>query len=129
MNIVKWNETIDVPVNLDESTKRGIFLKLLEGKIDKQWRGKIIRKDAVRYKQNAPLVQIRNSKGDAEILISVGVKKAPWTQIFNGTEPTEATVMMSQNGTAEYKIEDFAEINLAVLEAKAVYNALIEEVS
>ena len=129
MSIIRWST--EVPkITLGEKERKEIFTRLLNGvNIDKLWRGDAILKDKMSYKQSAPLVQIRNSKGEAEILISIGIKK-PRTDYRGhkvGKIPGKACVMMSQNGTAEYTPEDFAEINLAVLEAWEVYNALAEE--
>lgn len=129
MSIIRWSTEIP-EVTLGEKERKEIFTRLLNGvNIDKQWRGDAILKDSVKYKQAAPLVQIRNAKGDAQILISIGIKKPNTDYKGNpiGKIPTDPCVMMSQNGTAEYKPEDFAEINLAVLEAWEVYNALVEE--
>jgi len=119
--IIDWNEPVNI--DLDESEKKELFLRLLAGEKPEGWRGVIYREGKSVFKQEAPLVQVRASKGEAHILISIGIKKPD----RKGWQPKEPCVLMSQNGTAEWKASDFAELNLAVLEAQAVYDSVVAE--
>ena len=124
--IIDWDK--HVHFERDEKTKKDIFLHTLSGKSCK-WRGKCIISTAPKHKMEAPFIQIRGTKGLAQILISVGVKK-PETSSGGapiGKVSTEPCVLMSQNGTAEYQATDFIELNQAVLEAQAVYESMVTQ--
>ena len=128
MNIINWNQPVDASI-LGETEKREVFLRSLKGKSSKLWTGNIVHKAKDSLKQKAPCVQVRGSRGEAQILISVGIKKPHigWAGNVIGDVPTEPCVLMSQNGTAEFQAEDFEELNLVVLEAMAVYNWIVEQ--
>ena len=117
--IIEWEK--DFYVERDEKAKKDLFLHTLIGD-PCEWKGKCVISTAAKHKMYAPYIQIRGTKGEAQILISIGLKK-PRTP--NGAEPTEPCVLMSQNGTAEYQATDFAEMNRAVLEAQAVYESMV----
>lgn len=117
--IIDWDK--HVYIERDEEGKKEAFLHALSGK-SCEWRGKKIISTAAKHKMEAPFIQVRGTKGQAQILISVGIKK---NRLPSGNMPTEPCVLMSQNGTAEYQAADFVELNLAVLEAQAVYDSMI----
>ena len=125
--IIDWDGE-DVNIEYDEKEKKELFLRLLAGQTPEGWDGMIFRKDKAKLKQRAPVVQVRCSKGEAQVLISIGIKK---DRVMHGKvwgkHHTEPCVLMSQNGTAEWQAEDFAELNLAVLEAQAVYESVVAE--
>lgn len=122
MNIIKWNEPVDVSV-LGEKEKREVFLRMLKGHTHNMWSGEIVRKSRAKDKMDGLHIQLRKSTGEAQVVLHYGVQKSDrWRQ-----HSKDPVVLVAQNGTAKYHVEDFAEMNLVVLEAKAVYDSLTED--
>lgn len=122
MNIVKWNEEVDVSV-LGEKEKREVFHRILKGHKHNTWSGEIVRRSKAKDKMEGLHVQLRKNTGEAQVVIHYGVQKQDrWSR-----RSTDPVVLVAQNGTAKYQVEDFAETNLVVLEAKAVYDSLTED--
>lgn len=78
------------------------------------------------YVKTNPEIEIRKTIRGVQILIIVGTKgikdrKASMPRI------KKTNVQMSQNGTSDFTFEEFAELNQAVQEAKALLEAKTNE--
>ena len=120
MNIIEWNEPVDV--SLDDKEARKVFLRLLGGHHN-SWTGQIVRKHKAKDKMHGLHIQLRKNTGEATVVVHYGIEKS---SRYRTTSP-DPVVLVAQNGTAKYAVEDFAEMNLVVLEAKAVYESLVGE--
>jgi len=124
VNIVDWGEVDLKPKTADKERKQ-IFKRLLEREIVEKWRGKINRSRGREYdKLESPKVEIRKDMGEANVLISVGRRRATWR---NQQPSKEAVMLISMNGTGEFTTDDFVEMSLAAAEARGMYEAVIEK--
>lgn len=129
MNIVDWKtmdkrgELTGVKPKVANKERKQIFKTLLERTIDDKWMGKVCLKHGPYDKLKAPYVEIRKRLGDANVLMSIGVKVD--TQWVPSTG--EVVSLVSMNGTAQLSSDDFIEMNLAAAEARGMYEALIEK--
>lgn len=127
MKIVDW-ETLDkggelkgLEPEIDNRERKQIFKTLLQREIEERWTGKVCRSSNQYEKTLSPRVEIRKRLGDANVLMTVGVK-AP-TNWKPATD--EVVTLVSMNGTAQLTSDDFVEMNLAQSEARGMYEAVI----
>lgn len=122
MSIVDWGKVELTPKTSDKARKQ-IFQTLLQREIDGNWKGKINRSNRDYQKLKTPCVEIRKSLGEANVLMSVGVKvPAPWNHTT-----ADVVTLVSMNGTATLTEDDFLEMSLAAAEARGMYEAVIEK--
>ena len=122
MKIVEWRN-IDIESKLGDKDRRQIFKTLLQRTIDERWRGKVSDSKREYDKMEVPRVEIRKTLGEANVLMTVGVR----TQSRFRTRTTDVVTLVSMNGTAELSEDDFIEMSLAAAEARGMYAALAEK--
>jgi hypothetical protein len=122
MKIVEWRN-VDIEPKIGDKDRRQIFKTLLQRVIDERWRGKISDSKREYDKMEVPRVEIRKTLGDANVLMTVGVRTSSrWVQ-----QSTDVVTLVSMNGTAELSEDDFIEMSLAAAEARGMYVALVEK--
>ena len=127
MKIVDWEtldkrgELTDIEPKIANKERKQIFKTLLQREIEERWTGKVCRSETQYEKTLAPRVEIRKRLGDANVLMTVGIKAG------NNWKPTtgEVVTLVSMNGTAQLTSDDFVEMNLAGTEARGMYDAVI----
>ena len=128
MKIVDW-KTLDKRGELEGLTpktndreRKQMFKILLQRTIEERWTGKVCHSEGQYEKLIANRVKIRKRLGDANVLMTVGVR------VPHQFRPTtsEVVTLVSMNGTAELTSDDFIEMNLAAAEARGMYDALVE---
>lgn len=129
MNIVDWKtldkrgELTDIKPKTNDRERKQIFKTLLERTIDDKWTGKVCLRSGPYDKLQAPYIEIRKRLGEANVLMSIGVKVGTQWKPATG----EVVSLVSMNGTAQLSSDDFIEMNLATAEARGMYEALIEK--
>ncbi len=122
MKIVEWRN-IDIEPKIGDKDRRQIFKTLLQRTIDERWQGKVSNSKHEFDKMKVPRVEIRKLLGEANVLMTTGVRTpSRWT-----TQSTDVVTLVSMNGTAELSEDDFIEMSLAAAEARGMYAALVEK--
>ncbi len=122
MKIIEWRN-VDIEPKIGDKDRRQIFKTLLQRTIDERWRGKISDSKREYDKMEVPRVEIRKTLGDANVLMTIGVRTpSRWA-----VATTDVVTLVSMNGTAELSEDDFIEMSLAAAEARGMYAALVEK--
>ena len=122
MKIVEWRN-VDIEPKIGDKDRRQIFKTLLQRTIDERWQGKVSDSKREYDKMEVPRVEIRKTLGDANVLMTVGVR----TQSRWVVPTTNVVTLVSMNGTAELSEDDFIEMSLAAAEARGMYTALVKK--
>ena len=122
MKIVEWRN-VDIEPKIGDKDRRQIFKTLLQRIIDERWRGKVSDSKREYDKMEVPRVEIRKTLGEANVLMTVGVR----TQSRFKPRTTDVVTLVSMNGTAELSEDDFIEMSLAAAEARGMYAAIVEK--
>jgi hypothetical protein len=122
MKIVEWRN-IDIEPKIGDKDRRQIFKTLLQRTIDERWRGKVSDSKREYDKMEVPRVEIRKTLGEANVLMTVGIRTPDrWNR-----RTRNVVTLVSMNGTAELSEDDFIEMSLAAAEARGMYAALVEK--
>lgn len=131
MNFIKWEKEVELtlaPV-LSDKSKRQMFVKLLTKKIENLWTGKVVtsKSAAEQNRFRSPYIEVRNRIGGSDLLFRIGYKETKTRYLHSPADPTHIVVELSMNQRAQFKPEDFEELNLVALEATGVAEALYKD--